>query len=154
MTLNIANSIVFVTGACQTPDVLVQLGSHSPSEFKGVGTFTGSTSFNIALNSCPAGLGAVLQPAIQYRIDPVTTVVNSAQSVVALSAGSSATGVGVQLLDNAGAVLPLSKLKTFSGYNSGGGNFTIPLKARYYQTDSNVGAGTANTTMTFTMTYY
>ena len=105
-----------------------------------------------SLNSCPAGMNTV-----QYRIDPVTSVLNSAQSVVALdnsASTSSATGVGVQLLDGNGAVFPLSTYKTFAGYDkTNGGSYTIPFKARYYQTATRVTPGAANTSMTFTMLY-
>jgi major type 1 subunit fimbrin (pilin) len=136
--------------ACQTPDVTVALGAHGRSELTGPNTFTSATGFNISLNSCPGGMNS-----IQYRIDPVTTVVNSAQSVVALNSGSAATGVGVQLLNSAGtAAFPLSSWQTFSGYSTAtGGSYSIPLKARYYQTASTVVPGTANTSMTFTMQY-
>lgn len=145
----VSGSATFNVIACTTPDVTVPLGSHSSTELTGVNTFTSATNFNVSLNSCPAGMNA-----IQYRIDPVTTVINSAQSVVALNPSSGATGVGVQLLDGTGAVMPLSTYKTFSGYStSAGGNYAIPLKARYYQTGTKVGAGTANSSMTFTMLY-
>ncbi|WP_235186609.1 fimbrial protein [Dyella japonica] len=135
--------------ACTTPDVTVPLGAHSRTELTGLNTFTAATSFNVSLNSCPASMNT-----IQYRIDPVTTVLNSAQSVVALDGSSSATGVGVQLLDGNGAVMPLATYKTFSGYSkTTGGSYTIPFKARYYQTAATVGPGTANSAMTFTMLY-
>lgn len=135
--------------ACTTPDVVVPLGSHSSSEMASVGSFTTAVSFNVSLNSCPAGMNSV-----QYRIDPVTTVVNSAQSVVALNSGSTAAGVGVQLLNSAGtAAFPLSSYQIFSGYSkTTGGSYTIPLKARYYRTGT-ITPGTANTSMTFTMSY-
>lgn len=135
--------------ACTTPDVVVPLGPHARTELTGLNTFTSSTSFSVSLNGCPAGMNS-----IQYRIDPVTTVVNSANSVVALDSSSTATGVGVQLLDGTGVAFKLSTQTTFSGYSaSTGGSYTIPFKARYYETGSSVSAGTANASMTFTMTY-
>lgn len=144
-------SVSFVAAACQTPDVMVPLGTHKSSEFSGIGSFTSSTSFNVSLNSCPGGMNS-----IQYRIDPSTAVLNSAQSVVALDASSPtpATGVGVQLLDNGGSAFPLMSWQTFSGYSpTTSGSYSIPLKARYYQTGSTVGPGNANSSMTFTMLY-
>ncbi len=138
--------------ACTTPDVTVALGTHPQSEMSGLNTYTSSTSFNVSLNNCPAGMNTV-----QYRIDPVTSVLNSGQSVVALdnsSGTSSATGVGVQLLDGNGAVFPLSTYKTFASYDkTNGGSYAIPFKARYYQTAARVTPGAANTSMTFTMLY-
>jgi major type 1 subunit fimbrin (pilin) len=92
---------------------------------------------------------------IEYRIDPVTTVLDSAQSVVALDGSSSASGTGVQLLDSTGThAFPLGQSVRFNDYNPAtGGSYGIPLQARYYQTGASIGVGTANTSMTFTMTY-
>ncbi len=112
-------------------------------------TFTAAVSFNLNLNNCPAGMNTV-----QYRVDPTTTVLNSSQSVVALDASSGASGIGVQLLNGAGAVFPLSTYQTYSGYSkSTGGSYSIAFKARYYQTGATVGAGAANTSMTVTLLY-
>lgn len=135
--------------SCTTPDVYVPLGTHKTTELTGVNTYTTSSSFNLSLNNCPAGMNTV-----QYRVDPTTALLNSAQSVVALDASSSATGIGVQLLDGTGAVFPLSTYKTFSSYDkSTGGSYTIAFKARYYQTAATVGPGDANTSMTVTVLY-
>ena len=136
--------------SCTTPDVPVPMGTHQVNEFSGIGSTTSPVkSFNISLNNCPAGMNS-----IQYRIDALTSILNAANSVVALDASSKATGIGVQLLDNTGKAFPLGTMTTFSGYNGGtGGSYTIPFQARYYQTGSKVTAGMANTEMTFTMTY-
>jgi major type 1 subunit fimbrin (pilin) len=139
-----------VSGACITPDVVVPMGTHLTKEFSGINTFTSAVSFNVGLNNCPVGINT-----IQYQIQPTTAIVNSAQSVVALDSSSGATGVGVQLLNSAGtAAFPLNAYQTFSGYNSAtGGDYTIPFKARYYQTSATVAAGTANTSMYVTLLY-
>lgn len=134
---------------CSTPDVLVALGSRKSSEFKGPGTFTAMTAFNVALKSCPAGINRV-----SYQIDAATPILNAARSLVALDSSSTATGVGVQLLDGSGNVFPLGTPKNLGGYStSQGGDYAIPFNARYYQTGAAVGAGSANTAMTFTMSY-
>lgn len=136
--------------SCATPNVTVNLGNHPWSEFSGVGSTSSSTSFSIGLNGCPSGLNAV-----KYQIDPVTAIVpGTGNTVVTLNGDSTASRVGVQLLDGNGTPLPLSSPLTFSGYSSGtGGNYTIPLKARYYQIATPVGPGAANAAMIFTMTY-
>ncbi|WP_235186634.1 fimbrial protein [Dyella japonica] len=152
-------STAITTLACTTPDVIVPLGSHAATEMGSMGSTTVAVNFHISMNNCPAGLGTgiggitTVLPAIQYRIDAATTVANSAQSVVTLDSSSSATGVGVQLLDGNGAVMPLATYKTFSGYDTtNGGSYIIPFKARYYRT-GNITPGSANTSMTFTMLY-
>lgn len=145
----LASNIAVTAAACTTPDVTIPLGDHLQSEFKGINTVSSSTSFSFALNNCPAGMKSVT-----YRIDPATPVLNAAQSVVALDGSSTATGVGVQLLDGNGAVFPLSTVKTFNGYvASTGGNYTIAFRARYYQAAAAITPGPANTSMTVTLQY-
>jgi major type 1 subunit fimbrin (pilin) len=148
LTISGSTNIVVVT--CTTPDVTVNMGNHSASEMSGIGSTTSSTSFSIALNACPAGM-----PGIQYEIDPITTIVGGlGNSVVTLDGTSTASGIGLQLLDGTGNPFTLGTPVTFSGYNSGtGGSYTIPLRARYYQTDSQIKPGSANTSMIFTVKY-
>lgn len=146
-----AGSITFTAASCVTPDVVVDLGHHLKNEFTGAGHTTANVDFNLQLNSCPAGM-----TSIKYRIDPVTTVQLPAQSVVALDGTSTASGVGVQLLTASGGAHPLGPGtdQVFTSYSpTTGGSYTIPLKARYYQTGASVTPGLANTTMMFTMTY-
>lgn len=77
----------------------------------------------------------------------------SDQTVLALTnqgAASTAKGVGVQIVYN-GSPLKIGqkiKLKTSSG-----GQESLPFTARYYQTKTAVGAGTANSTATLNLTY-
>ena len=155
-------AITIGVASCTTPAVTtVDLGTRSTTDFGGPGTASpNTTTFNIAVTGCPAGLGTgiggagTVYPAIQYRLEPQTTVVNSGQAVVALDGVSTATGVGVQILDGSGAPVVLNTFKAYGGYNSSvGGDYNIPFKARYYQTGAAIGVGTANTYMTFTMLY-
>lgn len=142
-------SVTISPAACSTPNVTVRLGEHKTSELSGPGSSTSATAFRIALNDCPAGM-----KTIKYQIDATTPVLGASNSVVALNATSTATGVGVQLLDNEDRPFPLGTPRTLSGYNAGtGGSYSVPLKARYYQTDTKTTAGTANTGLTFMMNY-
>lgn len=141
------NPVNIIPGSCTTPDVVVSLGSHSPKELPSLGASTNAVDFSIALNACPMGINS-----IKFRLDPVTAVVDSAQSVVALDASSTAAGLGVQILDGAGAPLPLSENRTFSTSVNLGGSYQIPLKARYYRTGT-VSTGKANSSVQFTIQY-
>ncbi len=143
-----ANGIRINTVTCQTPNVNVNLGNQNRSTLKGINTFTPSTNFDVALNSCSAGI-----KTIKYQVDALTPVLDANNAVVALNAGSTAKGVGVQLLDGTGAVYKLGTPTTFNGVTPGGGNYRIPLRARYIQTENVVNTGTANTSMTFTIFY-
>ena len=130
---------------CTAANVTVNLGTHQATAFKGIGSTTAATSFNIQLTNCPTGMNA-----ITYQIDPTTAVNGSELSVVTLNPSSTATGVGVQLLNGSGAPLPLG---SSASLGNAGGSYTIPLQARFYQTDASVKGGTANAAMTFTITY-
>lgn len=135
---------------CVTPNVSVSLGQHRTAEFSGTGSRTPATAFNLNFNACPAGMNT-----IKYEIDPVTTIVaGTGNSVVTLDSGSTATGIGLQLLDGNNNPFALGTPVTLAVYNSAtGGDYQIPLKAAYYQTGATIGAGSANTEMTFTLTY-
>lgn len=139
--------------ACTTPNVKVDLGSHnvSDADLAAIGSTTTAVPVNIKLNNCLAGMNA-----IQYRIEPNTTVVNQALSIVSLDSAASASGVGVQLLNSAGTApfaLSTTSFQAFAGYNtSTGGDYVIPLMARYYRT-GNLSPGTATSSMVFTMLY-
>ncbi|MEJ8812457.1 fimbrial protein [Variovorax ureilyticus] len=148
--VNLSGSATFVVLSCTTPDVTVEMGKYPLKHFTGQGSLTPAKDFNIQLQNCPAGMNS-----IKYQIDPTTNVVSAIDSIVALDAGSTASGIGLQLLNAAGtAAHPLSTTIVFSGYQGAtGGSYTIPLKARYYQTGPSVQGGIANTSMMFTMTY-
>lgn len=145
----ITMAFLVASQACKTPDVSVFLGTPSASAFSGPGSSSQPVAFDIALNGCPSGLSA-----IHYQIDAVTPIVDAANAVVGLDAGSTASGVGVQLLDDDGNPAILGVTRPFAGYSAaGGGNFKIPLRARYRQTDGKVTPGSANSAVTFTMNY-
>jgi major type 1 subunit fimbrin (pilin) len=136
--------------SCTTPNVTVNMGSPMQSVFTGIGsTSKPAVAFNLAVNQCPIGLNS-----IQYQFIPVNAVLDSTNGVLALSSGSTATGIGLQLKDSSGNPLKYSTQYTLTSYNSKtGGSYTIPLTAAYYQTASSVTAGSANAVLTFTMTY-
>jgi len=147
--VTVSGNPTFSELACSTPNVTVNMGTRSNMDFGGIGSPAPATSFAIDVNNCPAGI-----QGIQYRLDAVTRVLDAAKSIVALDSNSTARGVGVQLLDNAGAILPLGANRSFTGYRpTAGGSYRIPLRARYHQTAWAITGGTANTAMTFTMTY-
>jgi len=138
------------TATCTTPDVNVNMGSQGSVGFRGIDSRLAPVPFSIRLNNCSAGING-----IKYRLDPVTAVLDQGNAVVALSGGvSSAQGVGVQILDNADKPLAFgSDITLTTSATAAGSSFAIPLKAAYYRTASQVTAGSANTALTFTMSY-
>ncbi|WP_143137187.1 fimbrial protein [Burkholderia ubonensis] len=147
-TLSI-NGTRIKTPACSIPSVNVDMGSIKMSEFSGPSSTAGERSFDIILNSCPPG-----RNAIYYQFDTTTQIVPGAgNSVVQLNGSSSASGIGLQLLDASGNPVPFGTPSKFSGYSGQPGNYTMPFRARYYQIASTIAPGTANTAITITMSY-
>ncbi|WP_273995478.1 fimbrial protein [Burkholderia sp. FERM BP-3421] len=149
VSYSLTQTIVNVA-ACTTPNVTVTMGSYMQSAFKGIGsTSTPAKAFNVAVNACPTGLNS-----IQYQFIPVNAVLDATNGVLALSSGSTATGIGLQLKDGSGNPLKYNTQYTLTSYSkTTGGSYTIPLTAAYYQTAASVTPGSANAVLTFTMTY-
>ncbi|SAK74203.1 fimbrial protein [Caballeronia ptereochthonis] len=157
--------VIVTVLTCQTPDVDVVMGTQSPADFPGVGSPSNkSTSFNLSFNNCPAGTAdtvdkenlAGLIHSIQYRIDPTSPdrLVPGYTNVVALDDGvSQAGGIGIQLYDGNGAVVPLATYMPLGGFDgTKSGSYSIPMRARYFRTGA-ISPGTANATMLMTVQY-
>lgn len=144
---------------CSTPDVTVPMGTHNLLEMPTVGSLSASpASFALQFNNCPGGTAVSGTSAgqihsLQYRIDPSQGLVAGVSNVAALSGSPSATGVGIQLFTNTGAVFPLATYQTLAGYNaSAQSSYSVPMTARYYRTGA-ITAGPANSTMVMTVLY-
>lgn len=144
---------------CETPDVKVELGDYSTRDFPRYGDFTLPKAFNLLLNNCSS---TVKKVSYSLSANPTAPAVNAAQGIVALNSASTAKGIALQLLDSNQNPMQLDKNYSFNELTAGGGNFSIPLNARYIRTLPNAGAGaqdkgvtggTANTEVTFIMSY-
>jgi len=132
-----------------TASVPVSLGKHSPTEFSGVGSTTPFTTFSIPL-TCES------DAQITARVD-ATQDTSGAQSVIQIPAGEeNASGVGVQLywasLNNSANVPVDFGKDVFVGATTGGTE-NLQFEARYYQTQSALLPGNANTSATVTLSY-
>lgn len=147
---NLLNPITLNTGSCQTPSVPVQMGDdYQLQDFRDVGATPRVIKFNIALNQCQRGIQKVT-----YQLKATTQVLDANKGVVALSAGSTAKGIGLQLMNDAGQPIALDTTYPFNGFNSTDTDFKIPLSAAYYRLASGkLEAGTANTEVSFIMSY-
>ena len=81
-------------------------------------------------------------------------------TTLSLLSGSSATGVGIQILRSDDTLVGFGPDSAIAGNPNqwqvgefGNGLVTIPLRARYIPTDGKVGLGTADAAVTFTMSY-
>ena len=147
--VTMTGSLIISASSCKTPDVSVNMGDYVASEVTGSRGQTYPVNFDIALNACPEGINRVT-----YSLQANTPVIDSESGLVALDGASGAKGVGLRIMDGDGTPLALDKAHAFSAYDVQGGDFKIPLSAAYiHLEDQPLGFGTANTSMTFTMSY-
>lgn len=134
------------------------LGNISAKSFKGVGSTSAARPFKIDLRCA----GGDANTSINARVT-LTDATNTGNrsNVLTLSADSQAKGVGIEVL-NGGVVLGYGPDSNAPGNPNqwhagtiaqGTSTFSIPLEARYVQTEPVVTPGTANGRATFTMSY-
>ena len=145
-TINIGTFKVDVMSCTVSRKLIpVKLGDVPVGAFKGLGTSPPSRTqaFSIPLN-CAKGT------SINVQLDGEAH--DAAQGMLKLDAGAtSATGVAIQLLYD-DKPLQLAKLFKWQVADADG-DYAIPLKARYVQTENSVAPGIANGSATFTLTY-
>lgn len=137
-------------GTCTTSDANVTLPPVSRSKFIGIGSTAARASFDLNLTKCPAGLAS-----INYLFTPTTSIIDNSNGVFALDKSSTASGVGLQLLNNQDSPLNFNTKYHFSDYNSSvdNANYKIPLRVGIYQTENNVNPGSISGAVTFTLSY-
>ncbi|CAI1666481.1 Type-1A pilin [Serratia quinivorans] len=135
-----------VACSLSSSSINVPLGDVLISKFTGVGISTGDQTFNL-------GLTCDKEAKINVSLAGTQNADTCEISVLALtSAGQTGTasGVGVQLLYGG---VPLKINTNILLKTSAGGQETLPLTARYYQTKATVGTGQANSSATLNITY-
>lgn len=123
----------------------VKLGTYGSSEFKAAGDTTAKVGFDIALTNCPA---TVKSAAVNF--DGTADSTNGDLLALTQEAGV-ATGVGIQMYDDAGAELALhTNSKSFPLVT---GDNSLPFSAAYKSTAATVTAGPANGVANFSVIY-
>lgn len=175
VNLNFTGTTTVHTKTCQlaTSNIEVNLGNHAVSDFTTPGTVTEWKDFDIVLKDCPpfygysdyrymesidylSGSNSENTVAIEFR--SANGVIEGNPDLAKLDNGTgSATGVGIELSQrNISGSIPLDGSGGFNLTNltqQDNATYTIPLKARYVQSDTNVTAGPANGSVIFTITY-
>ncbi|MFS7241169.1 fimbrial protein [Serratia proteamaculans] len=146
--------VVDLTGAGGT-NLSVDMGSFNKNALSGsAGTTSNATKFAIKLKTCPV---AYTKATVEFD----GTADSNDNKVLALTAGTGAdaqaTGVGIQLIDKDGTVLPLKTESTsyalVSGTSVADNVNSLDFTARYVATAATVTAGKANATANFTIKY-
>lgn len=136
----------------------VPLGDWNTSDFTHRGFTTDPTDFTITLSSCEADPTNANQANAHIRLDGAKGSVpdgDGSQGVFTLSSGSTAAGMGIQILRSDGITpVPLGTDVSFGAIEDGV-NKELKFKAQYYQIDdsSQVNAGKAEGSLGFTITF-
>jgi major type 1 subunit fimbrin (pilin) len=142
-TGNITDDTCDISTASKTQTVA--LGTIGSNSFSAPGTTSAATGFSVVLSNCPAA-----HSNVSVKFDGTPEGGNP--SVLALTdTPTKATGVGIQLRDADGSVLPLFADSKPVAINAG--NATLNFSAAYVSTASTVTAGDANSTANFTVAY-
>ncbi len=145
------NAVAVYVKSCTTSNVTVPLGQSTTKSFKGVGSETPRVKFSVPINNCPAGL-----QRIGLQFSAPSGVVDANNGVIALSAESTAQGLGLKLVS-----VSNGKPMAFGapGYEvaqyapATGGSYSADFYASYVQTGAAIKPGTANGTLIFTLLY-
>ncbi|WP_276867300.1 fimbrial protein [Enterobacter oligotrophicus] len=143
------NAFTITTPACnlQTTFVPVNMKDVDKKAFNGKGTTPGDAhtqSFTLPM-VCNAGT--------RVSVKMEGNIFDANKGVLNITGGTNAaTGVGLQLLYNNQPMVLGSDVAV--GTSSSSGGFSVPLKARYYQTGDSITTGTANGVAAFTITYH
>lgn len=152
---NIETNVSIVSKTCLAEPVRVDMGAHSTRVFTGIGSTAPPKDFSIELTNCPAFNGAG-KKTLKFRIDPVLPAINASNGVLRLDASPSkaASGVGVQIVTTKDSPLFLG-MDQDSGLSlrNTEASYSIPLRARYLQTGSNVTPGPTKASARFTIIY-
>lgn len=157
--LSIVSNASVVSKTCLVSPVQVNMGGHSTRVFTGIGSTAPSKDFSIELTNCPA-FNRVGKNVLKFRIDPVLPALNASNGVLRLNASASTTGtraasgVGIQIVTTKDSPLFLGQDQD-SGLSlrSTEASYSIPLRARYLQTESKVTPGPAKAEAKFTIIY-
>ncbi|CAB3785663.1 fimbrial protein [Pararobbsia alpina] len=135
-----------------TPMVQVPMFPIRLSDLPVIGSTAGTTPFSLGLN-CDRGI------ALYVTLTDASNLANRS-TILSLATDSSASGVGLQILNGQTPVAygPDSPLAgtpnqlAVGGYTAGG-SMKVPLQVRYIRTGSNLGSGSVIGRATFTMSY-
>ncbi|WMT16061.1 fimbrial protein [Serratia fonticola] len=180
--INFQGNITVSAQTCTTPDVSVNLGTYEIGKhFRAVNSTTPWKDASITLINCPTFYGfynatnapllmdyntgtststTSINNTIGVRLAPVTSVIDTANGVMAIDSTmvGAASGVGIQLGWGESGHTPT--LFNFAAEQSvtlpkdGTTTIRVPLAARYIQTAASPTPGKANGKVTFTINYY
>lgn len=152
----------------------IKMGTHDVTAFSGIGTGTPWKDASIMLMNCARFYGSTSSSVASFNgskniptgvlannewtvtLTPYSNIIDSTLGIMDIDDDPMrATGIGIQLSasSSTSGVVDLSRAAMGPMPNDGSPNITIPLFARYVQTQNNVYAGKANGKLVYTITY-
>lgn len=144
------------TCAVVASDLKVSLGDVATSVFTGMGSVSPLRPFAIDLDCSGGGEGE--NTTVYITLTDLTDQGNTSDTL-SLRSDSTASGVGIQIINNDTPVNlgpasdVIGNINQWMVGTTGNGPFSIPLAARYVQTVATITPGSANGAAIFTMGY-
>ena len=143
-----------VNAACavstQSSDQVVTLGQYRTASFTAVGDTTAQIPFSIVLNDCDPKVAATAAVAFSGQSD-ITN--NNLLAVTSADNGTTASGVGIEILDNTSTALKPDGATFSTAQALVEWTNTLRFSARYKATATSATPGQANADATFIMKY-
>ncbi|MGR7044119.1 fimbrial protein [Klebsiella aerogenes] len=177
VNVSFSGSITINSPTCVTPDVSVEMGKWSVSSFTGKNSTTEWRDASIKMMNCdrfygwhqtqihnlsglPESTTMLNDNMWSLQLTPQHGVINNSSGIMDIdkSIDKSASGIGIQLsygsTSSAGSdLVNFSNIRTDSIPTAGQSTITIPIAARYIQTDDRVTPGKADGKLMFTISY-
>lgn len=176
--INISGNLTINTPTCNiTPasqSMTVLMGSHHVSDFTGIGSGTEWKNASIQLNNCGWFYGNSPKPVVYFdgtsnhiqsgltnnaadiTLTPLDGTITAADGIMAIANNASAaTGIGIQLSSTQSVTgkINLNSAYAYALPDDGSRTITVPLFARYVQTENSLSAGKANGKLEYTISY-
>lgn len=170
--LNGQITVTVPTCQIQTPDKVVQMGNHLISgTFTRIGATTAWEDASIRLINCPTfygsrgrsesltyyGIAPVKTNIWALSLQPVFGTLDDTQGIISIdsSGTESASGIGIQLAtaQNESSFIRLSAELSGDFPTDGMASMTIPIFARYIQTETHVTPGRADSSIIYQLEY-
>ncbi|WP_330985936.1 MULTISPECIES: fimbrial protein [Enterobacterales] len=151
-TVNFTGEII--ADACQvdsaSQNLNVNLGKVAATSFSSSGAKSSPTAYKITLSSCPESATGV---TIKYDGNANATNPSLLKLDPVAAPGTAASGVGIEIADATGTIIPLQTASAVFPVNSADNTAILNFVARYVSTTATVTPGIANGTSQFTLNY-
>lgn len=151
-TVHFIGSLVNAACAVSTDsaDQIVNLGQYRTASMAGVGTTSATIPFTIVLNDCDTEVATTAKVAFSGQLASGN---NQLLAVSSSDNTATATGVGIQILDEDSSAMTPDGSTFSKGHTLIDGTNTLNFSARYVSTAATPTAGQANADAVFTMQY-